>query len=267
MHKATMHIILLLCAATAVLGACNHDNCYRALAGHSASASAFCATYTTAVQTATTAFPIYATPCSSTPARISSACSCVFPSTTTTTAPGFTPTPIINATYRNGDFNEVPYGPSHVNTDESPWFTVTSTNATIEYVDHGGIGYATFLMLGQTYNQGNTFARINNPITVYQQTYYTMSFIALQSNPQKQNCVIEIGWNDSNYGIVFPNQFNNESTIYTFTFQSTYLGPTPANPDGTFNTYLSLLASCYGIKGQPATDVSVQLTGLVIDPA
>jgi hypothetical protein len=126
---------------------------------------------------------------------------------------------------------------------------------------------SSFFMHGQTYAQGNTFARIETPITVSQQTSSTISFLALQTHPQKQNCITEIGWNASNYGNMFPSQFHNVSTGYTAAFQSTYLGPTPDNPDGTFNTSLSLLASCSGIRGRLATDVTVQVTGLVIQPA
>lgn len=268
-----MRLLLLISIATIALGACNHDNCYRALAGSSASASAFCATYTTQTQTATTGLPVYA--CSSSPPRLSSACSCVLPFTTTlpattpaTTAPSSTPSPTITAAYRNGDFNQVPYGPSQVNTSEVPWFTVQSTNTTIEYIDYGGVGYASTPLTNHpsrsphpalspretmpiesnllhparspctakptpnpTPSRGS-----KNPITVHQQTSYTISFLARQTHPQEQHCVVEIGWNASNYGTVFPSQFRNVSTGYTATFQSTYLGPMPDIPDGTFNT-------------------------------
>jgi hypothetical protein len=144
-----MRLLLLISTAATALGACSHANCYRALAGYSASASAFCTTYTTQTQTVTTGLPAYATPRSSSAPRLSSACSCVFPlpttlpaTTTGTTAASSTPSPIINATYRTGDFNQVPYGPSQVNIDEAPWCTVRSTNATIEYIDYGGVSYA-----------------------------------------------------------------------------------------------------------------------------
>lgn len=81
---------------------CSHDNCLRALLGQSADASAFCATYTTAVQTATTALPTYATQCSNLPSRVSSACSCLntaAPTTTTTTSATPTGTTCTVTTY------------------------------------------------------------------------------------------------------------------------------------------------------------------------
>ncbi|KAI4214636.1 MAG: hypothetical protein LQ351_002709 [Letrouitia transgressa] len=92
---------------------CNADNCLRALfpsASPSAlsAASAFCATYTTIINTATTGFPARATGgCGSSPSRYSSACSCkptaTTTLTTTTTTPTCTPTPANNL-IKNGGF-------------------------------------------------------------------------------------------------------------------------------------------------------------------
>ena len=61
---------------------CNADNCLNALKNHAASASAYCTSYTTSTQTATTGFPTYI-PQTCGPSRVSSACSCL---ATTTTA-------------------------------------------------------------------------------------------------------------------------------------------------------------------------------------
>ncbi|KAL8668245.1 MAG: hypothetical protein Q9202_000223 [Teloschistes flavicans] len=55
---------------------CNQDNCYRALSGSISAASSFCATYTTAIVTASTGTPTYI-PSTCGPSRISSACTCV----------------------------------------------------------------------------------------------------------------------------------------------------------------------------------------------
>ena len=78
-----------LAGPAAQAATCNRDNCLRALVDSkvSASASAFCATYTTAVVTATAAIPTYLAGCADSPTRVSSACSCIV---TPTTAPGLT---------------------------------------------------------------------------------------------------------------------------------------------------------------------------------
>ncbi|MCJ1242118.1 hypothetical protein MMC14_010125, partial [Varicellaria rhodocarpa] len=71
---------------------CNADNCLNALKNHAASASAYCTSYTTSVQTATTGFPTYI-PQTCGPSRVSSACSCLATTTTTTTTSTTTTTP------------------------------------------------------------------------------------------------------------------------------------------------------------------------------
>ncbi|KAG6999516.1 mannan endo-1,4-beta-mannosidase B [Physcia stellaris] len=69
-------------AAIAAAAGCNADNCLRALfptgtPSAVSSALAFCSTYTTTVNTATTGFPTRATNgCGTSPSRYSSACSC-----------------------------------------------------------------------------------------------------------------------------------------------------------------------------------------------
>ena len=116
----------LLVVAVALIrttsASCALDNCYRNLAHNSA--SDFCSTYTTTVNTATTGLPTYIpTSCYT---RLSSACSCVYPgsmsitsgpatitaSTTvtitqvsTTTVTSIQPTCIL----RNGDFGLDPW--------------------------------------------------------------------------------------------------------------------------------------------------------------
>lgn len=62
-------------AATAPAGkrdACNHNNCLRAMLGHSTDAAAFCATYTQPLPTPSA----FANSCQSDSTRLSSACSC-----------------------------------------------------------------------------------------------------------------------------------------------------------------------------------------------
>lgn len=66
---------------------CNQDNCYRQLQASSSQASGFCPTYT--LSPATAPIPTFANQCGGLPSRISSACSCLYPSTvvpTTTSA-------------------------------------------------------------------------------------------------------------------------------------------------------------------------------------
>lgn len=55
---------------------CTHNNCLRQLIA-APSAAAFCATYTTTTNTASTGLPTYVSQCSSVPSKISSACSCL----------------------------------------------------------------------------------------------------------------------------------------------------------------------------------------------
>ena len=85
--QLTRFIILLLFMLP-ISTACTHNNCLRALLGNSA--DPFCSTYTQTVNTATTALPSYVTPCPN-PSAISSACSCLA-TTTTSSAPVSTTT-------------------------------------------------------------------------------------------------------------------------------------------------------------------------------
>lgn len=80
--------------------------------------------------------------------------------------------------------------------------------------------------------------------------------------------MLEIGWNDSNYGILEPNQIDDEAKRYgPIPFESTYLGPTPDNPDGTFNQELSVYVSCFGVQGKAPQDVQFHIWDIVINPA
>ncbi|KAK3332948.1 hypothetical protein B0T19DRAFT_113798 [Cercophora scortea] len=91
--KLSSILVLALSLTGANAAACAADNCYNQLARHTPSASAFCATFTTATVTAITALPTYiSTSCGT--SRVSSACSCLWPrsasTTSTTSAPGTT---------------------------------------------------------------------------------------------------------------------------------------------------------------------------------
>jgi hypothetical protein len=77
---ALLNGVLLPTEATA---GCNADNCLRALSGSPSSASAFCLTYTVAPAPS---IPAFASPCSSSAARLSSACECFGASVKTTSS-------------------------------------------------------------------------------------------------------------------------------------------------------------------------------------
>jgi acid phosphatase len=90
--------------SSAVADNCNHDNCLRQFLKFSA-VTPFCATYTTAINTAITSLPSYVSQCSGLPSRISSACSCVVtPSSTPTSIPTAT-----NQTYVRIRLNDAVY--------------------------------------------------------------------------------------------------------------------------------------------------------------
>jgi len=55
---------------------CHHNNCLRQFLRHP-QVTAFCATYTTTINTVTTDLPTYVSQCHADPTRISSACSCI----------------------------------------------------------------------------------------------------------------------------------------------------------------------------------------------
>ncbi|KAM0325504.1 hypothetical protein ACHAQA_007491 [Verticillium albo-atrum] len=81
-----------LLVTTAQAATCNADNCLRGLRNSAiiTRAVAFCSTYTAAGAPTTAALPTYASVCSNSPARVSSACACLSLSTTPTPTP--TPT-------------------------------------------------------------------------------------------------------------------------------------------------------------------------------
>ncbi|EPS39541.1 hypothetical protein H072_6628 [Dactylellina haptotyla CBS 200.50] len=73
--------------AAAPTSSCNADNLLRLLRGKSASASSFCATYTTAPATAGQAYPTWLSAYTTSTSRVSSACSCLATAPPTTSAP------------------------------------------------------------------------------------------------------------------------------------------------------------------------------------
>jgi hypothetical protein len=70
---------------TVIAPGCNHDNCLRQFIQESSAASQICPTYTAA---SATSIPSFASNCGGSPARVSSACSCIVtPTSTTSTSP------------------------------------------------------------------------------------------------------------------------------------------------------------------------------------
>ncbi|KAJ9143367.1 Phosphoglycerate mutase-like protein [Pleurostoma richardsiae] len=63
---------------------CHHDNCLRQMIGQSASASAFCPTFTAAAATASATVPAWLGNCGGNAGAVSSACSCLVPAATST---------------------------------------------------------------------------------------------------------------------------------------------------------------------------------------
>ena len=124
---------LLVCSLLSTLtsAACNADNCLRALRSTPTKASSFCATYTTSSNTAT-AIPTYGSFCSNSPSRVSSACSCAV---TTAPKPTCSPSAVINAQTRNGNFEDYPPPGQGVFNIQPPWYFDgrTSENAYGDY--------------------------------------------------------------------------------------------------------------------------------------
>jgi len=83
-------------AAAEPTPACNRDNCFRQLIQKPEVVGPFCATYTQSENAASTALPTFVSSCQGSPSRVSSACSCLHPATTSTAAPTATVTPIVN---------------------------------------------------------------------------------------------------------------------------------------------------------------------------
>lgn len=127
--------LALLAAVTAQTSTlCNHDNCLRGLLAQSKTATAFCSSYTTATNTATTSLPTYATACSDSPSRISSACGCLM------TPLPCTPSPVINEATRNGGFDHPPIASGATVASEPPWYYHNLQEAIGDFV---GIGAGT----------------------------------------------------------------------------------------------------------------------------
>ncbi|KAB5585647.1 hypothetical protein GE09DRAFT_1210247 [Coniochaeta sp. 2T2.1] len=83
MRHVASDIVTSTATSSVCPSACASDNCFRQLAGRTASASTFCGTFTTATTTAVTGFPTYVSASCGT-SRVSSVCSCLWPPASTT---------------------------------------------------------------------------------------------------------------------------------------------------------------------------------------
>ena len=137
MTALVLRIFLLLsCLVVIEAAQCNRDNCLRALAATPTKASSFCASYTKTPNTAT-AIPTYGAFCSSSPSRVSSACSCVV-----TPPHTCVPTPIIKGTVGNGNFENYPPPGSAVINIQPPWYYSREDNGFGDYkTEPVGAGY------------------------------------------------------------------------------------------------------------------------------
>ena len=90
--------LLITLLPTTLGAACNSDNCYNNLLHHTA--TDFCATYTTTTNTGSVGVPTYV-PTSCLASRLSSACTCLYPSAT--------PAPALTCLLKNGDFGIDPW--------------------------------------------------------------------------------------------------------------------------------------------------------------
>jgi hypothetical protein len=128
-HGLLLSLSLLDLASAA---RCNRDNCLRAIVATPTKASSFCATYTANTNTATTAFPSYASFCANSPSRVSSACSCVV-----TSPPSCTPSTIIRGPIRNGGFDSyaIPLGAASGPNSQPPWYYDRLMNAYGDFIN------------------------------------------------------------------------------------------------------------------------------------
>lgn len=132
-----MHALALLSLLPVALGCLNPgtNKCASYIKSNAATASAFCASYTKTVATATTGLPAWATNCDNKPKLLSAECSCHYTGTgspaTTTLRTTTTPTTIVTRTSTStGGGGNVP-APTGVTTVLPKSSGAVATNAPI----------------------------------------------------------------------------------------------------------------------------------------
>ncbi|KAF7539174.1 hypothetical protein G7054_g2312 [Neopestalotiopsis clavispora] len=154
-----MHRYGILALVPAVLACTNPDTdaCASYMSANSATASAFCATFTQSTVTATAALPAWASYCSSKPSAISKECTCAFSgaatstttkaTSTTTTATTLTtstststgPATTSTGTCSSPNYSLVGYGAGTTGGGSGSGTTVTSCSALESAIDGAGV--------------------------------------------------------------------------------------------------------------------------------
>ncbi|CAL8579933.1 hypothetical protein XPA_005664 [Xanthoria parietina] len=269
------NLLLLSSLLSLAIATCNRDNCLRALAGTPTKASSFCATYTKTQQTATP-IPTYGSFCSNLPSRVSSACSCVVTSTPTS-APTCVPSPVIDASTRNGNFEDYPPPGQGVFNIQPPWYfnSRDSQNAFGEFrtepagADGVGKTVAAFQLSGQQPNVlPGAFLRLSQPITYCNGTTYAFSLYARQlGSLGSQTCRLSF-FSDFEGGIA-----SFETPAFTDQFQK--FGPVTRKPfrdngvlnaKGEWEDRLDILVQCTGITGKPVVDTLFEVDAVRVVP-
>ncbi|KAL8636812.1 MAG: hypothetical protein Q9228_005835 [Teloschistes exilis] len=255
-------LLLPLSYLATVAARCDRDNCLRALAATPTKASTFCASYTSTKNTATAAISSYAAPCSNSPSRVSSACSCVV--TSTPSPPACTPSTIIDGPIRNGGFDSyaiLPYGSAAGPNAEPPWYYDRLSKAYGDFINeeqnpgssYYGYGAAAFHLNGTVYPElPGAVGYLNIPITYCNGVTYAFSMYARQiPNP------IEYGFYAQCRLSFFTSYAGSIGTFETpnFSGQFELQGPVTwkvyrdngdVNSKGEYTDILSIIVQCTG---------------------
>ncbi|KAL8723973.1 MAG: hypothetical protein Q9181_007047 [Wetmoreana brouardii] len=236
---------------------CNRDNCLRALAATPTKASAFCSTYTATTNTATTAFPAYASACANSPSRVSSACSCVV-----TSPPSCTPSTVIQGPIRNGGFDK----PGGSSTSQPPWYFDRESNAYGDFRD----GAAAFHLKGQQPGVlPGAVAYLNVPITYCNGVTYTFSLSARQvpdpSNTAYQDCRLSFftTYAGSAIGAWETPAFSDQFAVFTGSWK-VYRDNGDINSKGEYSDVLSIIVQCTGITGKAPVDTLFEVDSVQV---
>ncbi|KAI4088406.1 MAG: hypothetical protein LQ339_008715 [Xanthoria mediterranea] len=279
------NLLLLSSLLSLATATCNRDNCLRALAGTPTKASSFCATYTKNQQTATP-IPTYGSFCSNLPSRVSSACSCVV-TPSPTSAPTCVPSPVIDASTRNGNFEDYPPPGQGVFNIQPPWYSNSrdSQNAFGEYrtepAGADGVGRtvarltsppdltSAFQLSGQQPNVlPGAFLRLSQPITYCNGTTYAFSLYARQlQSLNSQSCRLSFftdfeGTIASFETPAFTDQFQKFGPVTRKPFRDNGV----LNAKGEWEDRLDILVQCTGITGKPVVDTLFEVDAVRVVP-
>ncbi|KAL8662100.1 MAG: hypothetical protein Q9202_004992 [Teloschistes flavicans] len=282
-YRGLQALLLPLSFFGTVAARCDRDNCLRALAATPTKASAFCASYTSSIKTATAAISPYAASCSNSPSRVSSACSCVV--TSTPSPPACTPSTIIDGPIRNGGFDSyaiLPYGSAAGPNSQPPWYydrlTKTYGDFINEEKDPGssyyGYGAAAFHLNGTKYPElPGAVGYLNIPITYCNGVTYAFSLYARQIPYQNyvnyQQC--RLSFFTSYAGTIasfetpyFSDQFGLAGPVTW----KVYRDNGGVNAKGEYSDILSIIVQCTGRQGVAyPVDTLFEVDSVVVDVA